>query len=62
MTLELADEAVRAGLPISAHHHTESHGEIVVWLKEHAPEDAWILVKGSRGMTMERVVEGILSQ
>jgi UDP-N-acetylmuramoyl-tripeptide--D-alanyl-D-alanine ligase len=62
MTLELADGAVQAGLPASACRHAESHEEIVIWLRNHTLKDAWILVKGSRGMTMERVVEGILSE
>ena len=63
MTLELAEGAVQAGLPVSSVcRHAESHKEIVIWLRNHALEDGWILVKGSRGMTMERVVEGILSE
>jgi UDP-N-acetylmuramoyl-tripeptide--D-alanyl-D-alanine ligase len=61
MTKELADGAVQAGLQASAHRHAETHEEIVIWLRNHTLKDAWILVKGSRGMTMERVVEGILS-
>jgi UDP-N-acetylmuramoyl-tripeptide--D-alanyl-D-alanine ligase len=62
MTLELADGARRVGLPAAAHLHAENHEEIVAWLKNHELKGAWILVKGSRGMTMERVVEGILAQ
>jgi UDP-N-acetylmuramoyl-tripeptide--D-alanyl-D-alanine ligase len=62
MSLELADGARRGGLAASAHRHAENHEEIVTWLRDHELEGAWILVKGSRGMTMERVVEGILAQ
>jgi len=62
MTRELADGAREAGLPASAHRHTESHDQIVAWLKDQPVEESWILVKGSRSMAMERVVEGMLSK
>jgi UDP-N-acetylmuramoyl-tripeptide--D-alanyl-D-alanine ligase len=62
MTLELADGAREAGMPASACQHVESHKQAVIQLKGRELKDVWILVKGSRGMTMERVVEGMLSQ
>ncbi len=61
MTLELADGAREAGMPASACHHVESHEQAVIQLRGREVKDAWILVKGSRGMAMERVVEGMLS-
>ena len=54
--------AREAGLPVGSCHDASTHEEIVALLRDTAPRDAWILVKGSRGMTMERVVEGILAQ
>ncbi len=62
MTRELADGAREAGLPASAHRHTENHDQIVAWLKDQPVKESWILVKGSRSMAMERVVEGMLSK
>jgi len=61
-TRELADGAREGGLPPSAWRHGESHDQIVAWLKEQPLRDAWILVKGSRSMAMERVVEGMLAE
>jgi UDP-N-acetylmuramoyl-tripeptide--D-alanyl-D-alanine ligase len=61
MSLELAEGAREAGLSDSACRHAESHDQIVTWLKDHVVKQAWILVKGSRSMSMDRVVEGILS-
>lgn len=62
LTRELADEAIKAGFPLSAWQHAESHDQIVTWLREQPLRDSWILVKGSRSMAMERVVEGMLSE
>ena len=42
--------------------HAQDHGEVVALLKENWQSGAWILVKGSRGMRMEQVVEGILAR
>ena len=36
--------------------------EAGAWLKENNPDGAWILIKGSRGMAMEKVLEGINSE
>lgn len=62
MTRELAEGATEAGLPASAWRHAESHEQIVSWLKDQPLKEAWVLVKGSRSMAMERVAEGMLSK
>ncbi len=61
MTQELAEGAQETGLAASAWRHAETHAQIVGWLKDQPVKEAWILVKGSRSMTMERVVEGMLT-
>jgi UDP-N-acetylmuramoyl-tripeptide--D-alanyl-D-alanine ligase len=61
MTRELARGAREAGLSVSACRHAESHEQIVSWLRNEVIKDAWVLVKGSRSMAMDRVVEGILA-
>ena len=33
--------------------------EASVWLREQATKDAYILVKGSRSMQMEKILEGM---
>jgi len=62
LAAEIAKGAMAAGMPAASCHDAATHEEIVTWLRDRSPEEAWILVKGSRGMTMERVVEGILAR
>lgn len=57
--LEIEKGARAAGLDGSHCFHAQDHGEAVAYLRESLPECAWVLVKGSRAMTMERIVEGI---
>jgi UDP-N-acetylmuramoyl-tripeptide--D-alanyl-D-alanine ligase len=52
--------AHKAGMGGSACWHVSSHEEAVQRVCESMVEGAWIVVKGSRGMTMEKVVAGIL--
>jgi UDP-N-acetylmuramoyl-tripeptide--D-alanyl-D-alanine ligase len=62
LATEIGRGAQEAGMSPSDCHHAESHTEAIALLKENWPEGAWIVVKGSRGMRMEKVVEGILAQ
>ncbi len=57
----ISEGAVAAGMDSSRCFHAGSHEEIVDYLKKVGLEGHWVLVKGSRGMRMERVVEGILA-
>ncbi len=57
---EIQRGARDAGLSASSCFHAGSHEEAVERLRDWMPRDAWIVVKGSRGMTMERVVEGMM--
>ncbi len=58
----IAEGAVEAGMDPSHCFHAESHEQIVEFLRTSGLEGHWVLVKGSRGMRMERVVEGILTR
>jgi UDP-N-acetylmuramoyl-tripeptide--D-alanyl-D-alanine ligase len=62
MGLEMRAGAVEAGMPDGSCRHAGSHQEIVEWLAGHPLKNAWVLVKGSRSMTMERVTEGLLAE
>jgi UDP-N-acetylmuramoyl-tripeptide--D-alanyl-D-alanine ligase len=62
LATEIGWGAQEVGMPPSACHHVASHTEAIALLKENWPKGAWIVVKGSRGMRMEKVVEGILAQ
>ena len=57
--LELLRGARDAGLDSSRCFHASDHADAADYLKHFAPSGAWILVKGSRGMTMEKVVQKI---
>jgi UDP-N-acetylmuramoyl-tripeptide--D-alanyl-D-alanine ligase len=56
---EIIKGARKAGMSASLCYHAKNHAEAVDYLLQNLQEFAWILVKGSRGMTMERVVEGL---
>ena len=42
--------------------HAGNHAEAVDFLRRVMPDGAWVLVKGSRAMTMERVVEAMVRE
>ncbi len=55
----VVESAVRQGLSPQRARVVESHAEASSILRETAREGDWILVKGSRGMAMEKVVSGL---
>ncbi len=60
--VEILKGAQAAGLDESLCFHAGDHAEAADFLRRVAPEGAWILVKGSRGMTMEKVVEAMAGE
>ena len=56
---EIAKGASKAGLADEAIIWAKSHDEIVDLLAAEIKPGDWILVKGSRGMAMEQVVNGL---
>lgn len=61
LAAEIGKGAQEAGMPQAACHHARNHAEIVTLLRSQDIIDSWVLVKGSRGMTMERVVQGLIN-
>jgi UDP-N-acetylmuramoyl-tripeptide--D-alanyl-D-alanine ligase len=59
---EILKGAQAAGVDESVCFHAGNHAEAVDFLRRVMPEGAWVLVKGSRGMTMERVVEAMVGE
>jgi UDP-N-acetylmuramoyl-tripeptide--D-alanyl-D-alanine ligase len=57
--IEIEKGAVAAGLDASRCFHAQDHADAVAYLGKNLPECSWVLVKGSRAMAMERIVEGI---
>ena len=55
----LADAAVRAGMATERVHVGASHEEVAAAVHELLQGNDWVLVKGSRSMKMERVVEAL---
>lgn len=60
LSAEIEAGAMEAGLDSSSCAHVSTHDEAVRKVCESLVAGAWIVVKGSRGMTMEKVVTGIL--
>jgi UDP-N-acetylmuramoyl-tripeptide--D-alanyl-D-alanine ligase len=59
MAEEMADGARKSGLPAGAVIVAADHEEILADLLETVNRGDFILVKGSRGMGMDRVAEGL---
>jgi UDP-N-acetylmuramoyl-tripeptide--D-alanyl-D-alanine ligase len=55
----VVESAMRHGLKRDRAKVVETHSEAVSVLNETAQKGDWILVKGSRGMAMEKVVQGL---
>ncbi len=60
--VEILKGAQAAGLDESLCFHAADHAQAAEFLRRVAPEGAWILVKGSRGMTMEKIVEAMAGE
>ena len=59
---EMLKGAQAAGLDESLCFFAGSHAEAVDFLRRVVPPGAWILVKGSRGMTMEKIIEAMVGE
>ena len=55
----MADEALKRGMHQRRVIVCETHAEATRWLRRHTQSGDWVLIKGSRGMGMERVLEGL---
>ncbi len=55
----VVESAIRQGFPKEKARAVESHTEAISLLKQIMKEGDWVLVKGSRGMEMERIVQGL---
>lgn len=55
----MADEAVRAGMPVSAVHLVDDSPEAAALARQIVRDGDLVLVKGSRGIRMEVVVDGL---
>ncbi len=55
----VVESAIRHGLPTEKARIVESHSEAISVLRQMIQNGDWILVKGSRRMAMEEIVEGL---
>jgi len=55
----VVESAIRHGFPMGKARIVESHSEAISLLKQMIQNGDWILVKGSRRMAMEKIVEGL---
>jgi UDP-N-acetylmuramoyl-tripeptide--D-alanyl-D-alanine ligase len=55
----VVESAIRHGFPAERARVVESHSEAISLLRQMIQNGDWILVKGSRRMAMEKIVEGL---
>jgi UDP-N-acetylmuramoyl-tripeptide--D-alanyl-D-alanine ligase len=55
----VVESAIRHGFPMEKARIVENHSEAISLLRQTIQNGDWILVKGSRGMAMEKIVEGL---
>jgi UDP-N-acetylmuramoyl-tripeptide--D-alanyl-D-alanine ligase len=55
----VVESAIRHGFPIERTRVVESHSEAISLLRQMVQNGDWILVKGSRRMAMEKIIEGL---
>ncbi len=55
----VVESAIRHGFPVERTKVVENHSEAISTLREMIRNGDWILVKGSRGMAMEKIVEAL---
>jgi UDP-N-acetylmuramoyl-tripeptide--D-alanyl-D-alanine ligase len=55
----VVESAIHRGFPIERTRVAESHSEAISLLRQMVQNGDWILVKGSRRMAMEKIVEGL---
>lgn len=58
----VVESAIRHGFEAKKARVLESHSEAIEILKEVTQEGDWILVKGSRRMAMEKIVQGLIER
>lgn len=59
---EIANGAIRAGMNPEHVHHFQGYSEVCSFLSACLGPDAWVFLKGSRGMHLERILEGLKVQ
>jgi UDP-N-acetylmuramoyl-tripeptide--D-alanyl-D-alanine ligase len=55
----VVESAIRHGFPMERARVVENHSEAISQLKQMIQSGDWILIKGSRRMAMEKIVEGL---
>lgn len=58
----LKESAIHHGMKSERTFMAKDHEEAVLWLDQTIREGDWVLVKGSRGMAMEKIVEGLIQR
>ncbi len=58
----VVESAIRHGIEPEKTKVLESHGEAIAFLKRVLREGDWVLIKGSRRMAMEKIVEGLTEE
>ncbi len=58
----LKDSAIHHGMSSEKTFTAQDHEEAILWLDQTIREGDWILIKGSRGMAMEKIVEGLIQR